>query len=426
MRNPPRSLTMRELSEIPLQSGRYTRIIPGRHLKYIAPGVDGLGLSSLSLLLPESAVLFVSPAGCARHVKMRAFEVGMADRMFLLRITEQELVTGSHLARIPEAVEEILKRVRPAPRAVYICSSCVDTILASDYERVCRELRLRFPEVRFQPSYMDPIMFDSKKSPDSRIHCSLFGFVARSQSRDQGINLLGPALPLGEEADLSRLLTAAGFGPVRQMCRFHSLAEADEMGRSLLNLAVGGPVKMAAEEFQRTHGTPYLMLPPSHDPETIHGFYQSLGRQLGTELDDSRELDRAREQLRAAAAACRGRTVAVGKNYFGNPFETARTLLEYGFHVTTVIKNKITPKDRDTIAWLAERAPEMRVYSGDHPTLNILREDHGPADLVIGSDAAYFFPEAHAVLNACRRLPVCYEAVGYLTRCLCGEKEDNE
>ena len=48
MRNPPRYLTMQELSQIPLQAGRYTRIIPGRHLKYVAPGVDGLGLSSLS------------------------------------------------------------------------------------------------------------------------------------------------------------------------------------------------------------------------------------------------------------------------------------------------------------------------------------------------------------------------------------------
>ena len=58
MRNPPKYLTMQELAQIPLQAGRYTRIIPGRHLKYVAPGVDGLGLSAFSLLLPESAVLF--------------------------------------------------------------------------------------------------------------------------------------------------------------------------------------------------------------------------------------------------------------------------------------------------------------------------------------------------------------------------------
>ena len=422
MRNPPRYLTMQELSQIPLQAGRYTRIIPGRHLKYVAPGVDGLGLSSFSLLLPESAVLFIAPAGCARHVKMRAFAIGKADRLFLLRVTEEELVTGTHLARIPEAVEEILKRAKERPKAIFIGSSCVDTILASDYERVCRDLSRRFPDVRFHPSYMDPIMFDSKKSPDSRIHCSLYSFVEKQPERDQGVNLLGPAAPLDENADLPRLLAAAGFGPVRQMCRCRCLMEADEMGRSRLNLAVGGPVKMAAEQLKAAHGTPYLLVPPTHDPELVHGFYEKLGQALGAVLDDGEELAKARRRLSAAAEICRGKRIVVGKNYFGNPFETAKALLEYGFTVTTVIKNKITPKDKAVIAWLAERAPGMRVYSGDHPTLNHLREEHEPADLVIGSDAAYFYPEARAILQDGDRLHVCYQALAYLADGLAGEE----
>lgn len=422
MRNPPKYLTMEELSRIPLQAGRYTRIIPGRHLKYVAPGVDGLGLSSFSLLLPESVVLFVAPAGCARHVKMRAYDIGKADRLFLLRVTEDELVTGTHLARIPEAVEEILQRAHPRPKAIFIGSSCVDTILASDYERVCRDLSRRFPDVRFHPSYMDPIMFDSKKSPDSRIHCSLYSFVEKQAEKDQGVNLLGPAAPLDPGADLPRLLAAAGVGPVRQMCTCRCLAQADEMGRSRLNLAVGGPVKMAAEQLQAAHGTPYLMVPPTHDPDAVHGFYGRLGQALGVTLEDSAELAQAKGRLLAAAQSCRGKRIVVGKNYFGNPFETAKTLLEYGFTVSTVVKNKITPKDKPVIAWLAERAPEIRVYSGDHPTLSYLREEHEPADLVIGSDVAYFYPQARAILQDKAHLHVCYQAITYLANALAGEE----
>lgn len=423
MRKPPVYLTMKELAEIPLQAGRYTRIIPGRHLKYAAPGVDGLGLSSFSLLLPESVTLFVSPAGCARHVKMRAFDIGKQDRVFLLRVTEEELVTGTHLARIPEAVEEILQRVEPTPKAIYISSSCIDTILASDYDRVCRELSVRFPQVRFKPSYMDPIMFDSKKSPDSRIHCSLFAFIGKQQEKDRGINVLGPAALLGEDADLTRLLAAAGVGPVRQIARYRSLAEADEMGRSALNLAVGGPVKMAAEQFEAAHGTPYLLLPPTHDPDRIHAFYQKLGEQLGVEIDDSAELAQAKALLRRASERCRGKKIVVGKNYYGNPFETAKTLMEYGFTVAGVVKNKITPKDKPVIQWLAERAPEMVVYSGDHPTLNVLRLQHEPADLVIGTDVQHFYPEARAVVEDKKQLRICYQAVAHLVSGLCGEEE---
>lgn len=422
MRRPPVYLTMKELAEIPLQAGRYTRIIPGRHLKYAAPGVDGLGLSSVSLLLPESVTLFVSPAGCARHVKMRAFDIGKQDRVFLLRITEEELVTGTHLARIPEAVEEILRRVEPKPKAIYISSSCIDTILASDYDCVCRELSLRFPEVRFHPSYMDPIMFDSKKSPDSRIHCSLYSFIGKQAEKDRGVNVLGSAALLDEGADLRRLLGAVGMGPVRQIARYHSLAEADEMGRSVLNLAVGGPVKMAAEQFEAAHGTPYLMLPPTHDPDRIHAFYQKLGEQLGAEIDDSAELAKAKALLRHAAKVCCGKRIVVGKNYYGNPFEMAKTLLEYGFTVTGVVKNKITPKDKPVIQWLAERAPEMLVYSGDHPTLNVLRLQHEPADIVIGTDVQHFYPEARAIVEDKKELHICYQAVSYLADGLCGEE----
>ncbi len=423
MRKDPVYLTMKELAEIPLQTGRYTRIIPGRHLKYAAPGVDGLGLSSFSLLLPESVTLFISPAGCARHVKMRAFDLGKNDRVFLLRITEEELVTGTHLARIPEAVEEILRRAKPTPKAIYISSSCIDTILASDYEHVCRDLSVRFPGVRFHPSYMDPIMFDSKKSPDSRIHCSLFAFIGKQKERDKGVNILGPAALLDEQADLARLLSSAGAGPVRQMSRYRSLAEADDMGRSCLNLAVGGPVKMAAEQFEAAHGTPYLMLPPTHDPDKVHSFYQKLGEALGVTIHDEEELEKTKELLRAAAERCRGKKIVVGKNYYGNPFETAKTLMEYGFTVTGVVKNKITPKDKAVIQWLAERAPEMTVYSGDHPTLNVLRLQHEPADIVIGTDVQHFYPEARAVVDEKKHLNVCYQAIAHLAKGLCGEEE---
>lgn len=423
MRQPPKFLSMKELSEIPLKAGRYTRIIPGRHLKYVAPGVDGLGLSSFSLLLPESAVLFIAPAGCARHVKMRAYDIGKQDRLFLLRVTEQELVTGRHLSRIPEAVEEILRRADPCPKAIFIGSSCVDTILASDYEKVCRDLAKQFPGVRFYPSYMDPIMFDSKKSPDSRIHCSLYSFIGKQEKKDKGINLLGPAAPLDEKADLTRLLAKTGFGPVRQMCRCRTLEEADQMGCSVLNLAVGGPVKMAAEQLEKVHGVPYLMMPPTHDPEKVHGFYEKLGEALGVSIEDGEEREEARRCLLAAAEACRGKKIAVGKNYFGNPFETAKTLLEYGFDVSTVVKNKITPTDKKVISWLAERAPEIRVYSGDHPTLNHLRDEHETADLAIGDDVAYFYPEARAVREDRAHLHVGYQAISYLAGCLAGKEE---
>lgn len=401
----PQSITIQELADITLSPGRYTRIMPGKQLKYAAPGVDGLGLSFLSLMVPESVVLFVAPAGCARHVCMRAYEHGVQDRLFLLRVEEHEIVSGAHLLKIPAAVEEILAKAHP--KAMYISSSCIDTMLASDYESLCRELSAKF-HIRISPSYMDPIMFDSKKSPDNRIHCSICGFVQKQGSRDKGINIIGASAPIVSESELYEVLSAQGHAPIRHMAMYKTLTEADAMGKSSLSIVTAGNGKMAAEEMQRKHGIPYILFPIQYSPQSVRASYARLGEKLGVSIEDDVWHEQAVHSLQTLEACLSGRTIAIGKSIKGNPFEMAETLSTYGCDIRVIIKNKVTPEDVAVARRLAKIRPDITVYSGDHPTLVNLRQTHEKIDIAIGADAAYFYWDARPIL-----FPKLYEPFGY-------------
>ena len=48
-------------------------------------------------------------------------------------------MTGRHLKKIPKAVEEICEQPGEEASVVMICITCVDALLGTDMERVCRK-----------------------------------------------------------------------------------------------------------------------------------------------------------------------------------------------------------------------------------------------------------------------------------------------
>lgn len=52
---------------------------------------------------------------------------------------ETDIVTGRHLKKIPQAVCEVVDSLAEKPSVVMICMTCVDALLGTDMERVCRK-----------------------------------------------------------------------------------------------------------------------------------------------------------------------------------------------------------------------------------------------------------------------------------------------
>ncbi|MBQ3974537.1 MAG: oxidoreductase, partial [Lachnospiraceae bacterium] len=122
-------------------------------LAFNSPGAEGFGVKRAGLSVPGSVMLIVSPGCCGRNTSSISTLPGYENRFFYLLMDETDLVTGRHLKRIPAAVEAICLGLDTKPSVVMICITCVDALLGTDMERVCRKAQER-AGVPVRPCYM--------------------------------------------------------------------------------------------------------------------------------------------------------------------------------------------------------------------------------------------------------------------------------
>ncbi len=92
------------------------------------------------LAVPDSIMLIVAPGCCGRNTSLISSMREYDNRFFYLMMDETDIVTGRHLKKIPKkAVEEICSVCPKKPSVVMICITCVDALLGTDMERVCKK-----------------------------------------------------------------------------------------------------------------------------------------------------------------------------------------------------------------------------------------------------------------------------------------------
>ena len=95
------------------------------------------------LAVPDSIMLIVAPGCCGRNTSLISSMKEYNDRFYYLMMDETDIVTGRHLKKIPKAVEEICSVCPKKPSVVMICITCVDALLGTDMERVCKRRKNR-------------------------------------------------------------------------------------------------------------------------------------------------------------------------------------------------------------------------------------------------------------------------------------------
>ena len=112
-------------------------------LAFNSPGAEGFGVKRAGLAVPGSIMLIVAPGCCGRNTSLISSMREYDNRFFYLMMDETDIVTGRHLKKIPKAVEEICESLEQKPSVVMICITCVDALLGTDMERVCRKAEER-------------------------------------------------------------------------------------------------------------------------------------------------------------------------------------------------------------------------------------------------------------------------------------------
>lgn len=384
--------TIAELAERK-SGGIMNQTIPRCHLHYNSPGASGFGVKRTGSLLPEAIMLMVSPACCGRHGAIAGKVAGFADRMCYMHMDDVDVVTGRYLARIKDAAEDICRSVKPRPKALMICTSCVDTLLGTDLESICREIE-RSCCIPVVPARMDPITRDGKKPPMASIQQSLYYCLKRSDTREDAVNLLGNFVPIDDDCELADILKQAGIYHINQISACKTFEEYMKMGEARMNLVLTPLALAAAEDLKQRLGIPFHRVEHCYEISSIKLQYQLLSEALDFDCNDSEYHDEALETMKLFASRHKGMRFAVGQTINGNPFELSSMLIRHEMRVPFIFCHMINDEDRRYIGELKELSPQTRVYSSVYPGMLNCSGVMTGADVALGLDAGYYFADA--------------------------------
>lgn len=360
-------------------------------LAFNSPGAQGFGVKRAGLAVPGSVMLLVAPRCCGRNTTALGNDEKYADRFYYLMMDDNDIVTGRHLNRIPEAVCEICRDRKEKPSAVMICITCVDALLGTDMERVCRKCSAA-AGVPVEPCYMYALTREGRLPPMASVRKSVYALLEERPKQADAANILGFFSPLMDDCELIPLLQKAGVRQVREISRCRDFAEYQKMAEANFNLVLNQESRYAAQDLQKRLQIPFIELTRRYDLEKVSRQYALLGKALQVELDDSMYAEKAQQAIDNCRKNSSGAKIAIGEWLNGDPFELALSLVRYGFEVPEIF-GTAGEANMAYIRKLAELSPETKVYANTNPSMLRFRKDRTPVDAAIGQDAMFYHPD---------------------------------
>ena len=392
-------------------------------LAFNSPGAEGFGVKRAGLAVPGSIMLIVAPGCCGRNTSMISSMREYHDRFFYLMMDETDIVTGRHLKKIPKAVKEICESVEKEPSVVMSCITCVDALLGTDMERICRKATEEVG-LPVRPCYMYALTREGRKPPMVHVRQSLYSLLEPKKKKGNVVNLLGFFSPLVDDCELYDLLRQAGVKTIHEISRCQDYDEYLTMAEANFNVVLHPEARFAAEDFHDRLKIPFIELTRLYQIDKIASQYRAFGAAIGAEFDD----EKPRAQAQAAVDQFRENhpdaSFAIGECMNGDSFELSLALVRYGFAVKEIY-GTLTAENFIYLKQLAKLSPDTKVFSNLEPTMLYYDAADCGVNLTIGKDAGYYHPECPNVVWNQDRQPYGYAGVRRLFEALfAAGKED--
>ncbi len=378
-------------------------------LAFNSPGAEGFGVKRAGLSVPDSVMLIVSPGCCGRNTSSISALPRYENRFFYLTMDETDLVTGRHLRKIPEAVQAICASLKKQPSVVMVCTTCVDALLGTDMERICRKAE-ELTGTRVRPCYMYALTREGTRPPMVQVRQSIYSLLEKKKRRARSVNLIGYFAQITPESELFALLQAAGIDKVRQIGACPDYDDFMEMAEANVNIVLHQEARPAAQDMEKRLGIPWLELARVYQIDKVQHQYAALGRVFGVHFDDEAYKAEAEAAVTACRAAHPDTVFAVGETANVNPFELALALVRYGFRVAEVF-GTLSKEQYVYVDKLAKLSPETRIYMNLSPSMMHYTPEGSGVQMTIGRDAAYYHPECPTVHWAEDVQPFGYQGI---------------
>ena len=375
-----KELWERGRGDIPAQMLSSTHLIYSSPatLAFNSPGAEGFGVKRAGLSVPGSVMLIVSPGCCGRNTSSISTMKGYENRFFYLTMDETDLVTGRHLKRIPRAVLETAKSLEKKPSVIMICITCVDALLGTDMERVCRKAEKLLEEeglsIRVRPSYMYALTREGRKPPMVHVRQSIYSLLRPMPRKAKSVNIMGYFAPLDDGCELRELLTGVGINKIREVSSCESYGEFLNMAEANFNLVLNPEARLAAQDLEERLGMPSIELTRFYQIDRIAAQYDALGAALGVRFSYETFREAARGSMKKFREAFPDAVFSIGEAVNADPFELSLALVRYGFTVKEIF-GTLTPDSFRYLRHLAVLSPETRVYSNLSPSMLCYSEE---------------------------------------------------
>ena len=398
------------------QSGEHLIYSSPATLAFNSPGAEGFGVKRAGLAVPGSIMLIVAPGCCGRNTSMISSMKEYNNRFFYLCMDETDIVTGRHLKKIPKAVASICESLEKKPSVVMICITCVDALLGTDMERVCRKAEEK-AGLPVRPCYMYALTREGRKPPMVHVRQSLYSLLEPGHKKGNVENLLGYFSPLVDDCELYTLLQKAGVKTIHEISRCEDFEEYKKMSEANFNLVLHPEVRFAAEDFHDRLKIPFIELRRLYQIDKIGSQYQAFGAALGIEFHAEEQKKQAQKAIESFRKVCPDPVFAVGECANADPFELSLALVKYGFKVAEIY-GTITGENFIYIRQLKKLSPQTKIFSNMEPTMLYYDPAESGVTLTIGKDACYYHPNTKGIHWNEERQPFGYAGVRRLFEAL--------
>ena len=398
------------------QSGEHLIYSSPATLAFNSPGAEGFGVKRAGLAVPGSIMLIVAPGCCGRNTSMISSMKEYNNRFFYLCMDETDIVTGRHLKKIPKAVASICESLEKKPSVVMICITCVDALLGTDMERVCRKAEEK-AGLPVRPCYMYALTREGRKPPMVHVRQSMYSLLEPGDKKGNVVNLLGYFSPLVDDCELYTLLQEAGVKTIHEISRCEDFEEYKKMSEANFNLVLHPEARFAAEDFHDRLKIPFIELRRLYQIDKIGSQYQAFGAALGIEFHVEEQKKQAQEAIESFRKVCPDPVFAVGECANADPFELSLALVKYGFKVAEIY-GTITGENFIYIRQLKKLSPQTKIFSNMEPTMLYYDPAESGVTLTIGKDACYYHPNTKGIHWNEERQPFGYAGVRRLFEAL--------
>lgn len=398
------------------QSGEHLIYSSPATLAFNSPGAEGFGVKRAGLAVPGSIMLIVAPGCCGRNTSMISSMKEYNNRFFYLCMDETDIVTGRHLKKIPKAVASICESLEKKPSVVMICITCVDALLGTDMERVCRKAEEK-AGLPVRPCYMYALTREGRKPPMVHVRQSLYSLLEPGHKKGNVVNLLGYFSPLVDDCELYILLQEAGVKTIHEISRCEDFEEYKKMSEANFNLVLHPEARFAAEDFHDRSKIPFIELRRLYQIDKIGSQYQAFGAALGIEFHAEEQKKQAQKAIESFRKVCPDPVFAVGECANADPFELSLALVKYGFKVAEIY-GTITGENFIYIRQLKKLSPQTKIFSNMEPTMLYYDPTESGVTLTIGKDACYYHPNTKGIHWNEERQPFGYAGVRRLFEAL--------